>query len=158
MRILTIQPSPYGSAFTRSGSVVQALVELEHLAADGQKSVRHGLHRLDRSENVVLRQRLAHRRHVDENDIAQLALREVGNPDIRLVAFHANPLVVFRILQMIRYVIRIMAFLIWKPVVSELKGRTFLRNRETNCELFNTKTQRRASASLSHAIRSSTGS
>ncbi len=96
MRILTIQPSPYGIGIHPIGSVVQALVELEHLAADGQKSVRHGLHRLDRSKTSFCAS-VSYRRHVDENDIAQLALREVGNPDIRLVAFHANPLVVFRI-------------------------------------------------------------
>ena len=71
-----------GLLFTSAGSASRRAVDLEHLAAHRRVELRHGLHRLDRAEDVVLLERRAHLRQLDEHDVAQLALREVGDADV----------------------------------------------------------------------------
>ena len=46
----------------------------------------------------------AYGRHVDEDDVAQLALCEVGDADYGRVALDAAPLVVVRVFQICGYV------------------------------------------------------
>ncbi len=54
-----------------------------HLAADGRVDVRHGLHGLDDAERLVLADLVADRRQFDEDDVAELLLRVVGDADRR---------------------------------------------------------------------------
>ena len=80
-RTLTIQPSPYGRGVHERGLLVEAIVHRDDLAAHRRVELRHGLHRFDGAEHVVLRERRADLRQLDEHDVAELALRVVGDAD-----------------------------------------------------------------------------
>ncbi len=66
IRIFTIQPLPVRVLVDPVGSVVQRFVEFEDFSADRQERVGNGFHRFDRTEHLVLGQRLADRRDIDK--------------------------------------------------------------------------------------------
>src|SRR5215471_18109909 len=75
------------------GFGVQALVDLEHRARDGRIEVGGRLHGLHHAEAVAGLQELAHARELEEDDVAELRLGEVGDPDRGDAVFHGHPLV-----------------------------------------------------------------
>ena len=93
-----------GVAVDDGGIGVHGLVEFHDLAAHRKERVAHGLHGLDRAENLACGERLAHGRNIDENDVAQLALGKVGDADNGRVTLDAAPLVVAGVFQICRYV------------------------------------------------------
>ena len=86
------------------GSASTASLNSDDFAAHGQESVAHGLHGLDRAEHLAGGERFAHGRDIDEYDVSQLALREVGDADDGRVTLDTAPLVVVRVFQICRYV------------------------------------------------------
>ena len=86
------------------GVGVDGLVEFEHFAAHGQEGVADSLHGLDRAEDLSGGEGFAHGRDIDEHDVAQLALCEVGNADYGHIALDPAPLVVVRVSEVCRYV------------------------------------------------------
>src|SRR3954470_16119543 len=77
-------------------------VALEHFTGDRAVDVGRGLHRLHDAETRELTDRRALLGELDENDISELLLREVGYPDRGGVAVEAHPLVLLRIAQVLR--------------------------------------------------------
>ena len=61
-------------------------------------------------------------RQLDEDHVAELLLREVGNPDRRLAALEAHPFVVFRVLQLGGYMLVLVACS-YADCVYDLPGR-----------------------------------
>ena len=68
----------------------------DHFTGDRREQLRDGLHRLDRPEDLALRERPADGRQVHEDDVAELLLGVVGDADLGLRTVDAKPLVVFR--------------------------------------------------------------
>src|SRR5664280_97259 len=77
-------------------------IALQDLAGDGREEVAHRLHRLDDAERRELLQPLAGFRQLDEDDVAELVGGMLGDPDRCDVALHADPLVLFRVVQIRR--------------------------------------------------------
>src|SRR5438132_7483601 len=77
-------------------------VALQHLARDGAVDIGGGLHRLHHTEARELADRRALLGQLDEDDIAQLLLREVGDPDRGGIAVETDPLVLLRVAQVLR--------------------------------------------------------
>ena len=99
MLTLIIHPSPYGSLFTRAGSFSSASLNSSISPLTG-----YGLDGLYRTENFVLAERFAYSGNINEYDVAELALCEVGDADECFVTFHPYPFVVVGILEISRYV------------------------------------------------------
>jgi hypothetical protein len=81
------------------GTLDQRAVDLGHFPAHRTEQLGHGFHGLDRAEDVALLQRPTDLRQLEVDDVAQLFLRILGDADARVGAVEANPLVVFRVLQ-----------------------------------------------------------
>src|SRR3954454_12988127 len=79
------------------GIVHHGVVDLDDLARDGREHFGHGLDRLDRAELVVGVEHLADLRQLHEHHLAQLLLRELGDPDHTEIVLDAEPLVLPRI-------------------------------------------------------------
>src|SRR5262249_1625382 len=62
----------------------------------------HRLHRLDRTERIAGAERPAYLRQLDEDDVAKLLLRVIGDADLCAVSADTDPLVVFRVLHVRR--------------------------------------------------------
>src|SRR2546423_2798668 len=84
--------------------LVESVIDLDDLAADGRIELRDRLHRLDSTEDVVLAEVAADLRQLDKHDVAQLALRIIRNPngDDVLVIGRFYVLVLFGIQQIFR--------------------------------------------------------
>ena len=74
-------------------------VDLGHLPADGGIQLGHGLHGLDRAEDLALLQGAADFRELQVNNVAQRLLCLIGDPDSRDTAVGADPLVVLGVFQ-----------------------------------------------------------
>src|SRR5688572_3927420 len=79
--------------------VLERRVHLDDLPAHRREELRDRLDRFDRAERLARSDRAAGFRELDEHDVAELILREVGDADLSDVARDADPLVVFCVLQ-----------------------------------------------------------
>src|SRR5690242_8047582 len=68
-------------------------IDLDDLARNRREEIGNGLHRLDRAERLALLDLLPLRREFDEHNVAQLALRVIGDADDAHGALGADPLV-----------------------------------------------------------------
>jgi hypothetical protein len=90
----------YASAFTDSGASLTAWIRSGHFSGDRRVDVRGGLHRLDDRARFALRQLAACCRQLDEDQVAQLFLRVVGDADgDGAVGFAPDPFVRFGVLE-----------------------------------------------------------
>ena len=71
------------------------------LAAERREQVAHGLDRFDHPERRELLDRPADVRQLDEDDVAQLVGRVLGDPDGGGVAVEADPLVILGVAQIV---------------------------------------------------------
>ena len=85
----------------RLGRVDRRLVHLEHLAGERRDHVGDRLHRLDLAVRRVLRHVRALRRRLEVDELAERVLREPGDPEHRLVAVDARPVVLAVVLQVV---------------------------------------------------------
>ena len=88
---------PCGSLFTFSGEVARAIVRLGDGAGSRGVQVRYRFHRFNRTECLAGGKFRADLRQLDEDDIAQLLLRVIGDSDRTGSSIHLNPFVLFRI-------------------------------------------------------------
>jgi hypothetical protein len=68
-------------------------------AAHGREELRDGLDRFDRSERLPRRDHPPGLGQLDEDDVAELLLGELGDADLGDLAADADPLVVLRVFQ-----------------------------------------------------------
>lgn len=95
--ILMIQPSPYGSLFTRRiARIAHFCIEFQHLSRYRHKKVGGGFYRFNGAENFVRGYRFAYGFHFDVDEFAEFALGIIGDADVcDVAALDADPLVVF---------------------------------------------------------------
>src|SRR5436305_126266 len=86
-----------GTLVEELGIVHHGVVDLDDLARDGREHLGHGLDRLDRAELVIGVEHLADLRQLHEHHLAQLLLRELGDPEHAEIVLDAKPLVLPRI-------------------------------------------------------------
>ncbi len=75
------QPRPAGSSLTVPGVDFELAVHRDHFAGDRRVDFARGLHALDDGGLGALVESLADARQLHEDDIAELRLRVVGDPD-----------------------------------------------------------------------------
>ena len=83
----------------RLGLGRELLVHGRDRAADGSVDVAHRLHRFDDAEGRGLREHGPDRRELDEDDVAELLLRVIGDANRGDVALDQHPLVLLRVPQ-----------------------------------------------------------
>src|SRR6266576_136178 len=87
----------------QSRLLVEAFVDRHDLASDRREQLRHRFHGFDRAEHVVLAEFRSDFRQLDVNDVAELALRVVGDADLRgAILTLADVLVLFGVLEIVR--------------------------------------------------------
>src|SRR5262249_39713006 len=84
------------------GLVAELLVHCRHAPAHRREQVGHGLVRLDDAERLAPGERCPHRRQLDEDDVTERVLGEVGDADHPVVALETQPLVVLRVTEIVR--------------------------------------------------------
>jgi hypothetical protein len=83
------------------GRAREGRVAGDDLAAQGREQVADGLDRLDDSERRELSQAPTDVRQLHEDDVAELSGRVIRDADRRLVAVDPDPLMVFRVAQIL---------------------------------------------------------
>ena len=98
-----IHPSPYGSWFSCSGVDPSATLTSTTVPPTDRVDVRHGLRRFH-LRDAAHRAHVArhHIRELDEHDVTDRVLREVGDPHPGTSVLHRDPLVLLRVPKLIR--------------------------------------------------------
>ncbi len=83
----------------RLGMRVELTVDRDDFTGDRRVQLGHGLDRLDGAERLALFDSATDFGKLDEHDVAELPLGEIGDPDEHVPAVLPQPLVIFRVLQ-----------------------------------------------------------
>src|SRR5579863_5612004 len=94
-----------GVRVDEGGFLVEALVDRGDLAADRAEQLGHGLDRFDRTEHVVRGELGSDARQLDIDDVSELALGEIRDPDLGdAIGRQTHVLVVRGVRQVLRHV------------------------------------------------------
>ena len=96
-----IQPSPYGSVLSFSGSVSSSSLAEATVPLTGVQ-LRHRLGRLHLTEGIAGVERASDHRRVDVHDVAECVLGVVGDADGGDITLDTNPFVVLGIAESVR--------------------------------------------------------